>query len=323
MAYTFGVIGVGGIGGYYGAKLQHAGEEVHFLLRNDFRHVCRYGLRVQSVTGDFVLPQVNAYQQSQHMPPCDVVLVALKATHNDLIPDLVAPLLKPDTTVVLLQNGLGAEPQLSQALPGITVVGGLCFICTTRIAPGHIHHLDYGSIVLAEYLPGYQPCAVSPRVAAIAEIFQAAGIPTQVMTDLLLCRWQKLVWNIPFNALAVLLSAQTDAMMRDPELVALIQEVMQEVQQTAAAYGREIPNTFVEGRLEHTRRMQPYTPSTQVDFAAGRELEVEAIWGNPWRAAQQKGIPTPHMAMLYRQLRFLNAHNLRASTNAVTSPSRV
>ncbi|MEN9219817.1 MAG: putative 2-dehydropantoate 2-reductase [Thermostichales cyanobacterium BF4_bins_65] len=300
------VVGVGGIGGYYGGMLQRAGCEVHFLLRSDYDHVRRHGLKIQSVHGDFTLPQVLAYDRPQAMPTCDVVIVALKATQNHLLPRLLPPLLTPESVVVLLQNGLDAEPWLSQALGGIPVIGGLCFICTTRVAPGHIHHQDYGSVLLAQYRQDYQPAGITPQLSTVASLFSHAGIPTQVGEDLLLCRWQKLVWNIPFNALAVLLNARTDQLMGDPELVGLVAEIMGEVTATAAGYGRLIPDQFIAERLEHTRTMKPYIPSTKVDFDAGRELEVEAIWGNPYRAAQKIGIPTPYMGMLYRQMRFLN-----------------
>jgi len=312
MGFKIGVVGVGGIGGYYGALLQRSGQEVHFLLRSDYDHVRHHGLTIQSIHGDFTLPQVRAYCQTSAMPPCDVVIVAVKATHNHLLPSLLRPLLHSETILALLQNGLDAEPALSQALGGIPLIGGLCFVCTTRLAPGHIHHQDYGSVLLAQYQAGYQPCGTTPALQSVAELFQTAGIPTQIGEDLLLCRWQKLVWNIPFNALAVILNAQTDAMMGDPELVGLVREVMQEVTATAAGYGRGIPDNFIADRLHHTQHMKPYTPSTKVDFDAGRELEVEAIWGNPYRAALGKGIPTPHLKMLYRQMVFLNAHRMAA-----------
>ncbi len=308
MGGRIGVIGVGGIGGYYGALLQRSGQDVHFLLRSDYDHVRHHGLIIQSVHGDFALPQVQAYNRAEAMPPCDLVIVAIKATENHRLPSLLAPLLHPETIVVLLQNGLDAEPLLSQALGTVPLIGGLCFICTTRIAPGHIHHQDYGSVLLAQYQNGYQPCGITPALVRVAETFQAAGIPTETSEDLLRSRWQKLVWNIPFNALAVLLNAKTDALMADPQLVDLIRAIMQEVTATAAGYGRGIPDSFIEERLAHTQAMKPYTPSTKVDFDAGRELEVEAIWGNPYRAAQKIGIPTPHLAMLYRQMAFLNAH---------------
>ena len=103
----YGIIGTGAIGGYYGAKLAHAGQEVHFLLRSDYEYVKQHGLQVDSCDGSFHLADINAYQYTEHMPPCDVVLVCLKSVNNGKLQSLLLPLLHAQTLVVLIQNGIG------------------------------------------------------------------------------------------------------------------------------------------------------------------------------------------------------------------------
>ncbi|NJO21436.1 MAG: 2-dehydropantoate 2-reductase, partial [Spirulinaceae cyanobacterium RM2_2_10] len=194
---SYAILGTGAIGGYYGARLQQAGCEVHFLLRSDYEWVRAQGLKIESVRGDFVLPTVQAYRNVAQMPVCDVVVVALKSTQNYVLPQLLPPLLKPTTTVLLLQNGLGAEAQLAAWVPNHAVVGGLCFICANKVGPGQIRHLDYEAIALAAYRDGHEPAGVTAPMSAIAADFTQAGVEVRLRDDLLAVRWEKLAWNIP------------------------------------------------------------------------------------------------------------------------------
>lgn len=148
---VFAVIGTGAIGGYYGARLHHGGHDVHFLFNSDYQHVVDNGLRVDSHYGDFSITSndLNAYSTSTDMPKADVVLVALKTTQNHLLGSLIQPLLKPNTLVMLLQNGIGAEQEVAETFKLPFVAGGLCFICSNKIGPGHIDHIDYGRITIA------------------------------------------------------------------------------------------------------------------------------------------------------------------------------
>ena len=306
----YGIIGTGALGGYYGACLQRSGAEVHFLLNNDFEHVRDRGLEVKSIRGDFQLPQVNAYHQAADMPPCDVVLICLKTTQNRLLPQLLPPL-APDAVVLTLQNGLNVEPLLAELVGGrATVAGGTANICSNKIGPGQIRHSDYGQIHLAPYSSVGSAGAIPEQLQEIAANFQTAGIETALSDNLLEVRWRKLVWNIPFNGLSVIIDAKTDAMMADPQTASLLEQLMQEVVAAAAAFDVAIPQDFVQLMLDNTAVMTPYLTSMKLDFDQRRPLEVEAIYGNPIRAAQQQGVAMPKTEVLYHQLCFLNDRNL-------------
>ena len=152
----YGIIGTGAIGGYYGAKLAHAGQEVHFLLHSDYEYVKQHGLQVDSCDGSFHLDDVNVYRQTKDMPACDVVLVGLKSVNNDKLPALLPPLLhdkaaKVKTLVVLIQNGIGVEEDVQKMFPEVQLVAGLAFICSAKTKPGLVSHQCYGSINLANY----------------------------------------------------------------------------------------------------------------------------------------------------------------------------
>ena len=306
----YGIIGTGALGGYYGACLQKSGSEVHFLLNSDFEHVRDRGLTVQSVNGDFQLPQVNAYRQAADMPPCDVVFICLKTTQNHLLPQLIPPL-APGAVVLTLQNGLNVEPGLAALVKNqATLAGGTAHICAHKIGPGHIRHADYGRINLAPYTPEGTAQDIPVRLQEIAADLKAAGVETSLSENLLEVRWRKLVWNIPFNGLSVIINAKTDAMMADSHTVFLLEQLMQEVVVGAAAYDVTIPQDFVQLMLDSTALMTPYLTSMKLDFDNRRPLEVEAIYGNPVRAAQEHGVAMPKTEVLYRQLCFLNARNL-------------
>ena len=139
---SYAIIGTGALGGFYGARLHRAGAEVHFLLHSDHDHVRRHGLKVQSKNGDFHLPQVNAHGRAEDMPRCDVVLVALKTTHNHLLPGILPHVVKDDGVVLVIQNGLGMEHDVARIVGPARVMGGLSFLCSNKVGPGHIRHLD-------------------------------------------------------------------------------------------------------------------------------------------------------------------------------------
>lgn len=306
---SYAILGTGAIGGFYGARLQKAGLDVHFLLHNDYEYVKQNGLVIDSPEGNFTLPEVQAYGDINQMPPCDVILVALKTTQNHLLPQLLPPLLKPESVVLVLQNGLNIETQVAEIVGSKRVIGGLCFICSNKVKPGHILHIDYSEIHLGEYQDGYQPGGISERMIQIASDFEQAKIPIELSQDLMLTRWKKLVWNIPYNGLSVVLDARTDEIMANSETRLLAEELMREVIVVAQGYQRTIPQNYVEMMLDHTAQMKPYLTSMKLDYDQHRPLEIEAIIGNPLRAANSVGIEVPKIAMLYRQLKFLDQRN--------------
>jgi len=312
---SYAIIGAGALGGFYGARLQRAGLDVHFLLHTDYPHVRHHGLQIESKEGDFLLPHVNAYGRAEDVPPCDVVLVALKTTQNHLLPNLVPPILKPDGVVLIIQNGLGMEDAVARIVGPQRIIGGLSFLCSNKVGPGHIRHLDYGAVALAEYSPDGKPQGITNRIRAIGADFERAGIEVQLIDDLILARWKKLVWNIPYNGLSVVLNAMTDELMKNPATRELVVQLMGEVVAGAAAVGRTIPDSFVEKMLADTDKMPPYRTSMKIDYEMHRPMEVEAIFGNPVRAAKAAGKELLRVEMLYRQLKFLDARSNSPRSN--------
>ena len=306
---TYTIIGTGAIGGFYGAKLQQAGHKVSFLLRSDYHHVAANGLIVESVDGDIILPEVAAYNDVKKMPSSDVVVVALKATQNHLLAELLPPLMNDNSVVLLLQNGINIEPEIAKTIGDKILIGGLCFICSNKVGPGKIRHIDYGTISIGQYASNYRAAGVTETMGEIADDFEKAGITIELNEDLLLVRWKKLVWNIPYNGLSVVLNARTDEIMANADTRFLAEELMREVQLGAKSCGRIIGDRFIEEMLDHTEKMKPYLTSMKLDLDGKRPLEVEAIVGNPLGMAKEAGVELPKISMLYRQLKFLDVRN--------------
>jgi len=219
-----GIVGSGALGLYYGGMLQHSGQDVTFLLRSDLEAIRQNGLHVHSVNGDFHLPQVAGCASSAEIGPVDLVIVGLKTFANQHLLELARPLVGQQTAILTLQNGLGNEELLAGEFGAENILGGVAFLRSNRGKPGHVHHLGEGKIRLGEFSGG-----LSERSRQLAETFIAAGVPCEAVADLRRARWEKLVWNIPFNGLCALLRKNTDQILAQPEGHKLAQQIMQEV----------------------------------------------------------------------------------------------
>ena len=299
---TYSVIGTGAIGGFYGGRLARAGRTVRFLLHSDYEYVRQHGLRVDSCDGDFVLPQVEAYRDAREMPPSDVVLVCLKTVRNhDVLPELLRPLVREGTMVVLIQNGIGLEEDLQEVFPGLGIVAGLAFICSAKAGPGHIRHQDFGSINLGNY------SCPAERFEALLSDMRDAGLKAAEV-PYLEARWKKAVWNMPFNGMTVALNTSTDKLLNTPATRQLIYDMMMEVIGAARALGvSTLTSAFADLMMTTTDRMVPYSPSMKLDFDFGRPMEIEYLYTRPIAEARKAGFDMPKLAMLEAELRFIEA----------------
>ena len=300
----YGIIGTGAIGGYYGAKLAHAGQDVHFLLHSDYEYVKQYGLQVDSCDGSFHLDDVHAYQHTEDMPSCDVVLVCLKSVNNGKLQSLLPPLLHSKTLVVLIQNGIGVEEDVQNMFPNVQLAAGLAFICSAKTEPGFVNHQCYGSINLANY-----SCRDEALMQAVVDEFRQANIETGLV-EYHEARWKKAVWNMPFNGMTVALHTQTDLLLKNKATRQLIREQMMEVVSTAQHLGvKNLDGSFVEKMIETTDAMTPYSPSMRLDYDFHRPMEIYYLYTRPLEIAREAGCRMPKLEMLEAELRFLEAES--------------
>jgi 2-dehydropantoate 2-reductase len=306
------VVGCGALGSFYGASLCRAGHEVHFLLRSDFEAVQRAGVFIRSPKGDFHARPLCA-RTPEAIGRSDLVLIGLKTTANSEFPRLIPLLVGPATAIATLQNGLGNEEALARLFPGEQILGGLCFVCLNRLAPGLVHHMAHGRVVLGEFAG-----RATARTGQIAAHFRAAGVRCDVTEDLARSHWEKLAWNIPFNGLGVAGAAGYDVVLsgqcRQLEILQpcltteqlldggrwekLVRELMAEVIAAAQALGFGVASTVAEGHISRTRQMGPYKASTLIDFERGQPLELEALFFEPFRQARRASVAVPRLSAL-------------------------
>lgn len=315
------VVGCGAVGSYYGARLWQTGAEVHFLLRSDYEVVCREGVRILSPQGDFRARPVCARSPGA-IGPVDLVVIGLKTTANDQFQRLLPPLVGPQTTILTLQNGLGNEETLARWFAAERILGGLCFVCLNRIAPGVVRHLAHGRVVLGEYQRRDRG-----RLTRLAHRFCMGGVPCEVTDDLDRAHWEKLVWNIPFNGLGVAGTAgwawsagdrhpevrpyrtetvSTAELLADPEGLRRVRALMSEVIRVARALGHAIGDEYAEEMIRRTGLMGAYKASTLLDFEKGLPLELESLFLEPQRRAREAGVATPHLDALCEVLQRLD-----------------
>jgi len=317
------VVGCGALGSFYGALLCRAGHETHFLLRSDYNAVRERGVNIRSVSGDFHVRPIST-RDPREIGPSDLVLIALKTTANAALPVLLPPLVGSQTAVLTLQNGLGNEAAVAALVGKEKTLGGLCFVCLNRVAPGEILHVAHGAVVMGEF--GRAPL---PRTRDIAQTIAASGVPCSVAENLEAAHWEKLVWNIPFNGLGVAGAAgfdaveqgrvipgrklgpclTTDLLLDKSRWEKLVRELMMETIRAAHGLGLAVPDSAADRQIERTRDMGAYKASTLIDFERGQELELESLFLEPLRQARKAGVDCPRLAALCAVLQELRVKN--------------
>ncbi len=292
------VVGSGAVGCYYGGMLASAGCDVRFLMRADLDTVRRGGLVIFTKGREVRLPRVQCAATTEEIGPADLVLIAVKTTANAELERLLTPLIGANTALLTLQNGLGNERILAERWGAGRVLGGLCFVCIHRTAPGVIRHLDEGSISLGEY---QRP--VSPRIRAIADAFRSVGVEADPVDTLECERWRKLLWNAPFNGLSVAAGADVAQILADPALRGEARALMDELLDAARRLGHDIPSSFADWQIERSHAFGAYKPSSMLDHEQGRPVEVDAIWGEPLRQGLAAGAPMPRLALMHAIIR--------------------
>lgn len=293
------IVGAGAVGSYYGARLAQAGVDVTFLLRSDFEHVSQHGLKVTSIHGDFELPQVSCKNNADDIGAVDLVIIAWKTTSNSYYQEVITPLLHEGTKILTLQNGLGSADELARLFGEWRVYGGLCFVCINRLSPGRIHHSASGLVRVGQYSTKEGDLSNQKLV----DFLKQAEIHCEAVDSLEYAQWMKLFWNIPFNGLTIAEGGvDTEVLLASDGMEGRIRQIMHEVQSVAAALGYEIKDDFIDQQIAVTRPMKAYRPSSMIDYIEGREVEVDAIWGEPLRRAKALGVPVPEIEKLLGEI---------------------
>jgi 2-dehydropantoate 2-reductase len=293
------VVGAGALGTYYGAKLARLGLTVSFLARRDLDFLRRKGLQIRCTDGDFELQSVRAFARPEEIGPVDLVIVAIKTTSNQSLRTLLPPLLGPNTMVCTLQNGLGNEEFLASIAGRERILCGVCHVCVSRPEPGVALNMSGGNIRFSDLSGGD-----TPRARSLAALFEKAAIRCSVAPSVGSARWYKLVWNVPFNGLAITAGGiDTARILADPKLHQEALDLMREVMTASAALGFPQDPDHPAKEIARTRKMGAYQPSSLLDYLADKPVELESIWGEALRQGAAAGVPMPHLKALYEKLK--------------------
>lgn len=294
------VLGVGGVGGYFGARLAQAGHEVHLIARGAHLEAIRAGgLRVVSPKGDVVVQPASATADPTSIGPVDLVLVGVKSWQLAEAAASLAPLIGPATVVLPLLNGVEAHDILAAALGPARVLGGLCRIIAYIAAPGVIRHVGAEPTIIFGELDNRR----SARVEALRSAFSAAHVGAIVPPDIHVAIWEKFMLVATWSGLGAVTRAPIGVWLRLPGTRAMAEAALREVVAVANARGVALEPAQVDATLQFLDTMPAEgTASMQRDIMEGRPSELEAQNGAVVRLGAAAGVPTPTHAFLYHVL---------------------
>ena len=294
------VVGVGGVGGYFGGRLAQAGEEVIFLARGEHLHALHaQGLHVESIKGDCLIHPVQATDDPTTVGIVDAVVLGVKAWQVREAAQAIRPLIGPETCVVTLQNGVEAPGHVTEVLGAQHVLGGLCGLIAFIVAPGHIRHAGAEPFVRFGELDN----RASPRVEHLRQAFVRAGVQVDIPSDIHAALWMKLLFITPWSGLGAVTRAPVGVWRSLPETRAMVTQCLQEITTVARAQAIALPEDAVEQTWALYETLPPGgTASLQRDILAGRPSELEAQIGVVVRLGRQGAVPTPTHTFLYSSL---------------------
>ncbi len=293
------VVGAGGVGAYFGGRLAQGGVDVAVVCRSDYESVLTSGYDIKSIAGDFIFKPAAVYRSCEECPsPPDFLLITTKALPEIDLTSIIYPVVGPETTIVLLQNGIDIEEPIAESFRDNELISGIAYIGVTRSGAGKVYHKGSGHLKFGVY-----PSGISRKLKELAALFNEVGVECEAVDDIVLFRWIKLVWNMPYNPVSVLAGGvDTREISESPLLEGLCAELMREVCAVAAACGKPLPPDIVEKNLNYTRSFPPYKTSMLVDYDNGRPLETDVIVGNLLRLARQHQVPVPRTETIYALL---------------------
>ncbi|MGD8476698.1 MAG: 2-dehydropantoate 2-reductase [Burkholderiales bacterium] len=285
------VMGTGGVGGYFGARLASAGHEVIFVARGKHLKAIRdNGLFIESPRGDLHLQDVKVVETPEQAEAADIVLLGVKLWDTDAAADLIRPLTESGAAVISIQNGVVKDEILSERLGSSSVIGGVCYIASEIVAPGHIRH----SGTMQKLVFGEYDGSVSPRVTQFRDACVDAGIDIEISPDIRLTIWDKFVFLVGLSGTTGLARVPIGPIRTNPRSRAFLHDVMDEVVQVGRAEGVALSEDYAMGRLDFCDQIPAtMTSSMHNDLERGNRLEVRWLSGDVVMRGGRAGIPTP------------------------------
>ncbi|MEE8516805.1 MAG: 2-dehydropantoate 2-reductase [Alphaproteobacteria bacterium] len=290
------MMGSGGVGGYFGARLAAAGHDVTFIARGaHLAAMKRDGLKVMSAEhGDVTVKPVQATDDPGTLGVLDVAIIAVKLWDTEAAGRAVLPMIGPGTLVISLQNGIEAEETLTPIVGAEHLAGGAAFIASAIEAPGVIKHIGTIQRIVVGELGGDHGGGITPRITGFAEACREAGIDAEASGDITRILWEKFVFLCGLSGTTTMLEKTAGPIREDSVSRRLLADIMAEVAAVGRAKGIQLPADFVEGRLEFFDGLPPeMTSSTHHDLDRGNRLEIPWLAGAVVRLGDELGVEVP------------------------------
>jgi 2-dehydropantoate 2-reductase len=298
------MVGGGSVGGYFGAHLARHHSHVSFLLRSKTQAVVeKNGLTIRSAIGESFTVRPPSASNPHDLPQPDLIILGVKAYDLDEVMAQIEPILKSDTTILSLQNGVTIEDTLKMRFGRERVVGGVAFIYSKIVEPGVIDHFKKGMVTIGE-LMGLE----TPRLLQVQAIFKEAGIPCFLTEDIRKAKWEKMCWNCVFNPLTVVMNDSVAKALDAPELQPVIETIVREVAAVAmAAHRVPLDGDMPEKVVKWSQELRDIHTSMYDDWKAGRQTEIDELNGYIVKRGQEFGVPTPMNEMLTALIKGMTA----------------
>ena len=284
------IIGAGGVGGYFGARLQAAGSDVAFVARGAHLDALRErGLRVESPKGDLHLAHVQATDNPATVGVVDAVLLTVKMYDLDAASRMLTPLIGRDTVVVTLQNGVEAIDIVARRVGREHVAGGVAYIAAVIAEPGVIRHTSLDSLIFGEL-----DRRRSERLVALEQACLHAGFSARVSDDIDLDLWSKFARLSVFSGMTAVTRSTMGVLRSDPELLAMLVAACQETIAVGRARGVALPDRLMDEILQMVHTLPHHAKASMLeDLERGRRLELPWLSGAVVRLGAAAGVPTP------------------------------
>ncbi|HSV53398.1 MAG TPA: 2-dehydropantoate 2-reductase [Burkholderiaceae bacterium] len=285
------IIGAGGLGGYFGARLQAAGSDVTFVARGAHLAAIReQGLRIKSALGDLHLAKVMATSDPSEVGTVDMVLVCVKLWDTEAVAQQLKSLIGPETGVVSFQNGVEKDEILVKALGAKAVLGGICYIAATIAQPGVIQHVG----TLQKLVFGERDGTTSSRATQFLAECQKAGIDSALSTDIRRLTWEKFAILVGLSGTTTATRLPIGPIRSNEKTRAFLYDVINEVVLVGRAAGVELPADYAADRLRFVDTLPAeMTSSMHGDLKRGNRLELPWLSGAVVQMGKQLGVPTP------------------------------
>jgi|SRR5690242_5199246 len=285
------VMGAGGVGGYFGARLARGGHDVVFIARGAHLAAIRTdGLRVQSPLGDMHLRDLVITDDPAELEPAELVILGVKLWDTEYAAERIKPLLRPDTAVVSFQNGVVKDDILRAVLGPAHVIGGVCYIAATIAEPGLIRH----SGPLQKLVFGEYGGSVSPRIESFRDACAGSGIDVEVSSQIERTIWEKFVFLVGLSGTTSLARTPIGPIRGHERARAFLRDVMDEAVQVARASGILLPPGYADEQMTFIDTIPAtMTSSMQVDLEHGNRLEVGWLSGDVVARGKKAGVATP------------------------------